>query len=190
MVQLEKMRARIQEALKRLGTLSLRERVILLCLLVLVVGSGGDFIFNKIYLERHQELKAAVATAEKQLRHNARLLSRAELIHTQYQRFESSATVVRDSIFTETEILRELADRAGKTVHVKNIVPRQGYHEGQNVVFVALDLEGPFASVMKYLTEILHEMPSEVASLSLAPWTGPGQGVMCRLSLRVVCLES
>ena len=187
MVQMERMRELKRRFSRRLASLSLRERVIMLCLLVLVVGYGSDFLFNKLYLERHQDLKAAVANAENQIRHNERLLSRQELIHAQYKKLESPGAAVKDSVLTETDILRELANLAGNKVYVKNIVPRLGHYEGHQVMFVALDLEGSFAEVVGYLEKILNEMPSEVGSLSLAPWSGSGQGVVCRLSIRVEC---
>ncbi len=173
-----------------LRSLSLRERVILMCLLLLVAVFGGDFLFNRVYLERDRELKAAVASAEKQVLHHQRLLSREELIHVQYKKLESPMAAVEDSILTETEILRELSELAAKMVHVKSIVPRLGHHEGQQVMFVALDFEGPFESVVGYVEKILNEMPSEVGSLSLSPRSGEGGGVVCRISIRVECFES
>ena len=173
-----------------LRSLSLRERVILMCLAALVVVLGGDFLFNRIYLERDRELKAAVANAEKQVLHHQRLLSREELIHAQYRKLESPVAAVEDSVLTETEILRELSDLAAKMVHVKSIVPRLGHHEGKQVMFVALDFEGPFEAVVGYVEKILNEMPSEVGSLSLVPRSGEGGGVVCRISIRVECFES
>ena len=169
--------------------MSLRERIILLCLLVLVAVFGGDFLFNKVYLERDRELKAAVAGAEEQILHHQRLLSREKLIHAQYAKLESPMAAVEDSVLTETEILRELSELAAKMVHVKSIVPRLGHHEGQQVMFVALDFEGPFESVVGYVEMILNEMPSEVGSLSLVPRSGEGGGVVCRISIRVECFE-
>ncbi len=173
-----------------LASLSMRERIILLCLLGLVVVFGADFLFNKLYLERNRELKAAVAGAEEQVLHYRRLLSREELIHAQYKKLESPVAAVEDSVLTETQVLRELADLAKNKVHVKSIVPRLGHHEGRQVMFVALDFEGPFEAVVGYVEKILKEMPSEVGSLSLAPRSGDGGGVVCRISIRVECFES
>ncbi len=173
-----------------MASLSLRERIILLCLLVLVVGYGADFLFNRLYLERNQDLNIAVASAEEQVRHQQRLLSREELIHIQYRKLESPVAAVQDSSLTETEVLRELAVLAGQTVHVKSVVPRLGHYEGRQVMFVALDFEGSFEAVAGYVEKILNEMPSEVGSLSLAPWSGSGDGVICRISIRVECFES
>ena len=173
-----------------LASLSRRERIILLCLLALVVGYGTDFLVNELYLRRSRELKAAVAVAEEKVRHQQRLLSREELIHARYRKLEYPMAVVPDSVLTETEVLRELADLAGRQVHVKSVVPRLGHHEGQQVMFVALDFEGPFEAVVGYVEKILNEMPSEVGSLSLAPWPGEGDGVICRMSIRVECFES
>lgn len=174
----------------KLAALSLRERIILLCFLLVVVGYGSDFLFNKFYLEPNHELKAAVTAAENKTQHNQLLLSRADLIHTQFKELESPKAAVIDSVMTPTTILRELADLAGKNVFVKNLVPRLGHYEGQKVLFVALDLEGSFEAINGYLDKILSEMPSEVGSMSLAPWVGTGQGVVCRLSIRVECIES
>lgn len=175
---------------KRLVRLSVRERVILAFLLILAAGYGSDFLFTHLYLENNRELKAAVITAEKQIRHHEQLLSRADLIHAQYQKIESPGAAIKDSVLTANEIIRELTDLAGKKVFVKNVVPRLGHHEGHKVMFVALDLEGSFEAVVIYLEDILSEMPSEVGSLSLSPWSGLGEGVMCRLSIRVECFES
>jgi cell division protein FtsL len=173
-----------------LASLSTRERIILLCLLVLVVVFSADFLFNRLYLERNRELKASVARAEEQILHNQRLLSREELIHAQYKKLESPAAAVEDSVLTETQVLRELADLAANKVYVKSVVPRLGHHEGRQVMFVALDFEGPFEAVVEYMEKILNEMPSEVGSLSLAPGSGDGGGVLCRMSIRVECFES
>ena len=57
-------------------------------------------------------------------------------------------------------------------------------------MFVALDFEGPFEAVVEYMEKILNEMPSEVGSLSLAPGSGDGGGILCRMSIRVECFES
>ncbi len=175
---------------ERLAALNLREQIILLCLLVLVLGVSFDFLFNKTFLEQNRELRSAVATAEEKVRHNEQLLSRKELIHAQYQKLESPSASGANSALTETDILRELADLAGNKVFVKNMVPRSGHFEGQPVMFVALDIEGPFKEIVDYLDMVLSEMPSEVENLSLSPWAGNGQGVVCRLSIRVECFDS
>jgi len=158
-----------------LTSLSRRERIILLCLLVLVAAFGADYLFNNLYLERNRELDEAVAEAEAKVLNFQRLLSRPVID-------------VRDSVLTDTEVLRDIAELAEKRVHVKSIVPRLGHHEGRQVMFVALDFEGPFEAVAGYVEKILYEMPSEVGSLSLAP--GAGSGVICRMTIRVDYRES
>ncbi len=173
-----------------LAALSLRERVILLCLLVLAVIYGADFLFNRLYLTPELALRRDIAKAEEQVRHQQRLLSREAQIHARYQRLDSPIAGVQDSVLTETEVLRELAELAGVAVHVQSVVPRLGNHAGQQIMFVALDFEGSFSAVLGYLEKILNEMPSEVASLSLVPRSGAEGGVVCRLSIRVDCFES
>ncbi len=173
-----------------LASLSRRERIILMCLLVLVAAFGTDYLFTKLYLERNSELKEAVAKAEEESLYFKRLLSREEMIHAQYKKLESPVVDVRDSVLTDTEVLRDIAHLAEKMVHVKSIVPRLGHHEGRQVMFVALDFEGPFEAVVGYVEKILYEMPSEVGSLSLAPGSGGGGGIICRLTLRVEYIES
>lgn len=173
----------------RLGGLSRRERVILLALLVLLVAYGGDFLLNRLYVQPRRALAEAVAQAEERVRHNQRLLSREEHIHAEYRKLGNQAAVARDSMLTETEILRELARLAGGQIKVQSVVPRVGSHDGRQVMFVALDFEGPFTGVADYLATVLAEIPSEVDRLSLAPRQGESEGVVCRLSLRVDCLE-
>ncbi len=173
-----------------LVSLSRRERIILLCLLVLVAAFGADYLFNNLYLERNRQLDEAVAEAEAKVLNFQRLLSREEMIHAQYKKLESPVIDVRDSVLTDTEVLRDIAELAEKRVHVKSIVPRLGHHEGRQVMFVALDFEGPFEAVAGYVEKILYEMPSEVGSLSLAPGTGSGGGVICRMTIRVDYRES
>lgn len=173
----------------RLGSLSRRERVILLVLLVLLVAYGGDFLMGRLFVQPRKALAEAVAQAEEQVRHNQRLLSRAEHIHAAYLKLGGQVAVARDSVLTETEVLRQLAQLAGGQIRVQSVVPRVGSYDGRQVMFVALDFEGPFAGVVDYVTTILAEIPSEVDRLSLAPRQGTDEGVVCRLSLRVDCLE-
>ena len=174
----------------KLGSLSQRERIIVAALLVLLVFYGGEQLVSRFYLEPRLALKKAVASAEEQVLHHERLLSREELIHSEYNKLEDPVLSMKDMALTETEVLRELARLEGKRIHVKSVVPRVGYHEGVQVMLVALDFEGPFESVVAYLETLLNEMPSEVNSLSLAPRTGDTSGVVCRLSLRVEYHES
>lgn len=170
--------------------LSRREQVILLSLLVLVMVFAFDFLFNGLYLERRRELSESVAAAEAEVAYFHRLMSRQEVIHARYLKLESPGITVQDSVLTDTEVLRELASLADRSVHVKSIVPRLGQHEGRQVMFVALDFEGPFQSAVDYMEKILFEMPSEVGSLSLAPGSAGGGSVICRMTLRVEYLES
>lgn len=174
----------------QLTSLSRRERIILLCLLVLVVVFSADFLVNKLYLERKMELQENVAVAEEECRYFKQLLSREEMIHAQYKKLEFPVIDVQDSVLTDTAVLRDIAELAKTRVHVKSIVPRLGNHEGRQVMFVALDFEGPFDSVVDYVEMILFEMPSEVGSLSLAPGSGDVGGVICRMTIRVEYLES
>jgi|GEM_PF-6133547 len=180
-------RRKFRESLR---ALSRREQIILSCVLGLLVLFVADFLFNTLYLERKRALEAEVTQAEERVRHHQRLLSREEMIHAQYKRLESPGIAVQDSALSETEILRELSDMAGRTVHVKSVVPRLGDHEGRQVVFVAMDLEGPFTEVVAYVEKILNEMPSEVSSLSMATVAGQAEAVVCRLSIRVACYET
>ena len=173
----------------QMGVLSRRERVILLVLLTLLLVYAGDFLVGRLYLQPRRELAEAVAQAEEQVRHNRRLLSRAEHIHGQFKKLGDPVTVARDSVLTETEVLRQLSSLAGTGIHVQSMVPRVGSHDGRQVMFVALDFEGPFPGVVKYVSTMLDEIPSEVSRLSLAPRQGGEKGVVCRLSLRVDCLE-
>lgn len=180
-------RKNIREGLK---SLSGRERIILLCLMVLLVVFGGDYLINKLYLERKQELAEAVVQAEKESLYFQRLLSREEMIHALYRKLDAPVVDVQDSVLTDTEVLRDIAELAKQKVHVKSIVPRLGHHEGRQVMFVALDFEGPFDSVIGYVEKILYQMPSEVGTMSLSPGTGDGGGVVCRMTIRVEYLES
>ena len=168
-----------------LMSLSLRERIMLLCLLGLVVVHGAGLLLETLYLAPNRELTATVASAEEQVRHQQRLLSREEQIHAQYQKLESPTVAIEDSELTETAVLRELSELSGRQVHVKSVVPRLGHHEGVRVMFVALDFEGPFDAVVSYVEQILDEMPSEISNLSLSPRSGADGGVVCRMSIRV-----
>lgn len=171
------------------GSLSRREQFILFLLLVLLVFYAGEHLISRFYLAPRQALQEAVTAAEEQALHHSRLLSREELIHAEYKKLEDPVAAVKDTALTETEVLRVLAELAGKRIHVKSVVPRLGYHEGSQVMFVALDFEGPFDSVVAYVATLLNEMPSEVDNLSLAPRSGDTGGVVCRLSLRVEYFE-
>ena len=139
----------------QLGVLSRREKIILLVLLGLLTIYAADFLINRLYLQPRRVLTEAVAEAEEQVRHNQRLLSRAEHIHAQFKQLGDPVTVARDSVLTETEVLRQLSDLAGKNIHVQSMVPRVGSHDGRQVMFVALDFEGPFDSVVGYVEKIL-----------------------------------
>lgn len=171
------------------AALNRRERIILLSLLTLLVVYGADFIFNRFDLRPNHTLRVTVAEAEEQVRHQQMLISREKLIHARYQQLDSPAAAVQDTVLSETSVLRELADLADRNIHVKSVVPRLGHHAAHQVMFVALDFEGSFAAVLGYVENILHELPSEVASLSLVPGPKGDGGVVCRLSIRVDYLE-
>ena len=172
---------------RRLGSLSRRERSILLLLFLLVFFYAGEYLVSRLFLEPHRTLAREVALAEQKVLDNERLLSREELIHTEFKKLDGPLASVRDSVRTESGVLRELAELAGRRIQVKSVVPRLGFHEGREVMFVAMDFEGPFEPVVEYVEAMLSEMPSAVDNLSLAPRSGDDDGVVCRLSLRVDC---
>ena len=172
------------------GSLSRREKVILFVLMVLLVFYVGEHLISRFFLEPRQALAEAVVEAEELALHHSRLLSREELIHAEYKKLENPVAAVKDTALTETEVLRELAELAGNRIHVKSVVPRLGFFEGSQMMFVALDFEGPFDSVVAYVETLLNEIPCEVDNLSLAPRSGDTGGVVCRLSLRVEYFES
>jgi len=170
--------------------LTQRERVMLLCLLGMVVIYGAGLLAEGLYRGPQRELTAAVADAEEQVRHNARLLSREEQIHARFARLESPREASGDSVLTETEVLRELSELAGGRVRVKSVVPRMGHESGVPIMLVALDFEGPFDAVVGYVEQILDGMPSEIGNLSLSPSQGADGGVVCRMSIRVGGFET
>jgi hypothetical protein len=181
---------RLQTTIRtKLAALNRREGIILLSLVALLVVYGADFIFNRVYLGPDRALRAAVAEAKEQVRRQQMLLSREQLIHDRYQQLDSPRAAVQDTVLNETSVLRALADLAGKNIHIKSVVPRLGHHAGRQIMFVALDFEGSFAAALGYVENILHEMPSEVGSLSLVPRPEGDGGVVCRLSIRVDYFE-
>ena len=175
---------------KRIGALSLREQVILLALLGLVVVFGAEYLFSNLYFERRNKLKEAVSVAEELIQHHGRILSREEWIHAEYRKLDDPVAAARDSVLTETAVLRRLSELAGSGIHVTSIVPRMGFQDGHQVMVVALDFEGQLETVIEYLNKLLNEMPVEVNSLSLAPRVGEGDGVVCLTSIRIECCDS
>ena len=174
---------------KRIGALSVREQIILLVLVGLVVVFGVDQLFSTLYLDRRNVLKEDVAQAEEQFQHHQRNLSRKDWIHSEYQKLDNPIVTNRDSVLTETAVLRRLSELAGRGLRVTSVVPRMGVQEGRQVMLVALDFEGRLEAVIAYLNELLNEMPVMVNSLSLAPRVGKGEGVVCRTSIRIECCD-
>ena len=77
-----------------LASLSRRERIILLCLLVLVAAFGTDYLFTKLYLERNSELKEA---AQAQWRTLSNLIETAALRNIREEQFVDDAEMAEIS---------------------------------------------------------------------------------------------
>ncbi|MBU8869875.1 MAG: hypothetical protein KOO60_03260 [Gemmatimonadales bacterium] len=174
----------------KISALSLREQIILLVLIVTAVVFTADYLFSNLYFERRKTLREDVEKAEERILHNRRVLSREEWIHAEYKKLDDPVASDRDSVLTETAVLRKLSELAGNGIHVTSVVPRMGFHEGNNVMVVALDFEGQLDSVIEYMNRLLNEMPVVVNSLSLAPRVGEGDGVVCLTSIRIACFDS
>lgn len=175
---------------KRIAALALREQVILLVLLGMLGVICADYLFSNLYFDRRNSLKEAVTEAEELILHHRRILSREEWIHSEFKKLEGPVEAERDSILTETAVLRKLSELAGDGVRVTSVVPRMGIHEGSRVMVVALDFEGPLGPVIEYMNKLLNEMPIVVNSLSLAPRVGLEDGVVCLTSIRINCCDS
>lgn len=173
----------------RLRALSAREQVILAVLVLVLAGYAVEALFFDLFLERRNRLREDLAVAEETLAHQDRILSRAEWIRARYEELGEPVAAGADSALGETEVLRRLSELAAG-VHLTSVVPRDGVHEGRNVLLVALDFEGPLPEVTSYLDRLLAELPLVVNELSLAPQAGGQEGVVCRTSVRIDCHES
>lgn len=179
------MARRLPDLIGRLTALNSRERVLVLVLVALATAHGVGRLLDAAYLTPAREVRAAVAAAEAQLQHQQQLLAREDQIQARYAALTSAALATLDTLTTEADVLRKLSELAGPGLHVKSVVPRLGTHDGEPVMFVAVDVEGPFDGVVTYLQQVLGALPSRVSSLSLSTGAEAGVGVVCRLSLRV-----